>query len=186
MIGREKGRLNPYSRFKIPIAVLRIPKEIPMIKMISLLKRKSHLTREQFLSHWVHTHAPLAFDVPGTRRYIQCHLVSEQTRHDIPSVDFQIDGVAELWFDDIAAFEAAHGTAEMKALLADDAYSSAKSKPTSCTSMRFRWPRGEDMRKARRHHYMLPYRGHPPSRPSDPLTRRRTSNIPVGVARHAA
>ena len=42
-------------------------------------------------------------------------------RADIPETEVEIDGVAELWFDDQAALEAAARTPEMKALHADGA-----------------------------------------------------------------
>ena len=45
-------------------------------------------------------HAPLALKVPGLRRYEQSHILEERARPDIPSSDVEIDGVAELWYDD--------------------------------------------------------------------------------------
>ena len=42
-------------------------------------------------------------------------------RPDIPTTAVEVDGIAELWFDDQAALEAAAGTPEMKALHADGA-----------------------------------------------------------------
>ena len=90
-----------------------------MIKTIGLLTRKPGWTREQFTKHWVETHAPLAHKVPGLRRYVQSHIRGERTRADIPAIELEIDGVAELWFDDQAALESASRTPEMKALQAD-------------------------------------------------------------------
>ena len=92
-----------------------------MVKMIALLTRKEGLSHEDFVRHWVETHAPLAHGVPGLRRYVQSHVVGEQTRPDIPTTAVDVDGIAELWFDDKDALERAHGTAEMKRLLADGA-----------------------------------------------------------------
>ena len=92
-----------------------------MIKTIGLLTRKDGWTHEQFMRHWVDIHAPLAHAVPGLRRYVQNHISGERTRADIPATDVEIDGVAELWFDDQAALEAAAQTPEMKALHADGA-----------------------------------------------------------------
>jgi uncharacterized protein (TIGR02118 family) len=92
-----------------------------MIKTIGLLTRKDGWTHEQFMKHWVEIHAPLALAVPGLRRYVQNHIQAERTRPDIPATDVEIDGVAELWFDDQAALEAAARTPEMKALHADGA-----------------------------------------------------------------
>jgi uncharacterized protein (TIGR02118 family) len=90
-----------------------------MFKMIALLTRKEGSTHEEFVRHWVEVHAPLAHDVPELRRYIQSHIVDEQTRPDIPTTEVAIDGIAELWFDDRAALERAHGTPGMRRLLAD-------------------------------------------------------------------
>ena len=90
-----------------------------MLKMIALLTRKEGATHEEFVGHWVEVHAPLAHGVPELRRYVQSHIVGEQIRPDIPTTEVAIDGMAELWFDDRAALERAHGTPEMKRLLAD-------------------------------------------------------------------
>ncbi|TDR90373.1 EthD domain-containing protein [Enterovirga rhinocerotis] len=92
-----------------------------MIKMIALLKRKDHLTYEEFIEHWTEIHAPLAYDVPGIRRYVQNHIVTRQSRADIPDIPVDADGVAELWFDDAAAMAKVHGTPQMQRLLADGA-----------------------------------------------------------------
>ena len=92
-----------------------------MIKSIGLLTRKDGLTHEQFMKHWVEIHAPLAHAVPGLRRYVQSHIVAERTRPDIPATAVDIDGIAELWYDDRAAMERAMATPEAKALHADGA-----------------------------------------------------------------
>ena len=92
-----------------------------MIKTIGLLTRKDGWTHAQFMKHWVEVHAPLAHAVPGLRRYVQNHILDERTRADIAATAVEIDGVAELWFDDRATLEAASRTPEMKALHADGA-----------------------------------------------------------------
>ena len=92
-----------------------------MIKSISLLTRKDHLTHEQFMKHWVEIHAPLAHAVPGLRRYVQAHIVAERTRSDIPTTAVDVDGIAELWYDDREAMDRAMASAQSKALHADGA-----------------------------------------------------------------
>jgi uncharacterized protein (TIGR02118 family) len=92
-----------------------------MIKSLSLLTRKTGLTHEQFEKHWLEVHGPLARKVPGLRRYVQSHIVEERTRPDIPSTDVEIDGVAELWYDDPESMRRALATPEAKALYADGA-----------------------------------------------------------------
>ena len=92
-----------------------------MIKSVSLLTRKPGLTHEQFVRHWLDIHAPLAHAVPGIRRYVQSHILEERTRPDIPSTDVEVDGIAELWYDDRQAMARAMATPEAKALHADGA-----------------------------------------------------------------
>jgi reactive intermediate/imine deaminase/uncharacterized protein (TIGR02118 family) len=92
-----------------------------VIKSISLLTRKDGLTHEQFMKHWVEIHAPLAHAVPGLRRYVQSHIVAERTRADIPTIAVDVDGIAELWYDDRAAMERAMASPEAKTLHADGA-----------------------------------------------------------------
>ena len=92
-----------------------------MIKSISLLTRKDGWTHEQFVRHWVDIHAPLAHAVPGLRRYVQSHIVEERRRPDVPPLDVEVDGIAELWYDDREAMTAAMATPAAKALHADGA-----------------------------------------------------------------
>jgi uncharacterized protein (TIGR02118 family) len=92
-----------------------------MIKSISLLTRKAGMTHAQFVKHWVEVHAPLALAVPGLRRYVQSHIVDERTRPDIPTTDVDIDGIAELWYDDRESMARAMASPESKALHADGA-----------------------------------------------------------------
>jgi uncharacterized protein (TIGR02118 family) len=66
-------------------------------------------------------HAPLALAVPGVRRYVQSHILVERTRPDIPASDVDIDGIAELWYDDRAAMERSAATPEARRLFADGA-----------------------------------------------------------------
>ncbi len=92
-----------------------------MIKSVGLLTRKDGMTHEQFVKHWVEIHAPLAHAVPGLRRYVQSHIVEERRRPDIPAMDVDIDGIAELWYDDRETMARAHASPEAKALHADGA-----------------------------------------------------------------
>jgi len=64
---------------------------------------------------------PLALAVPGLRRYVQSHLVEERTRPDIPTTEVEVDGIAELRYDDRDVMAQAHAAPEAKALFADGA-----------------------------------------------------------------
>ena len=92
-----------------------------MIKRISLLTRKAPLSHEQFVKHWLEIHAPLAHAVPGIRRYVQSHILEEQKRPDIPSTDVDVDGIAELWYDDRETMIRSLASPEAKVLHADGA-----------------------------------------------------------------
>jgi len=92
-----------------------------VIKSISLLTRKDGWTHEQFMAHWIEIHAPLAHAVPGLRRYVQSHILDQPTRADIPTTVVDVDGIAELWYDDRPAMTRAHASPEAKALFADGA-----------------------------------------------------------------
>jgi uncharacterized protein (TIGR02118 family) len=92
-----------------------------LIKLLSLLTRKPHLTHDQFVDHWLNIHGPLALAVPGVRRYVQSHITGTLSRPDIPDTAVEVDGFAELWYDDMASFQRAAASPEMKRLTDDGA-----------------------------------------------------------------
>ena len=92
-----------------------------MIKVLALLTRRPELTHAQFVKHWLEVHGPLAHAVPGVRRYVQSHIDGTRTRPDIPETDVEVDGIAELWYDDEAAMQRAVASPEMKRLTDDGA-----------------------------------------------------------------
>ena len=71
-----------------------------MIKSIALAHRNPELSREEFSRYWREQHGPLtARLIPGLRRYVQNHFVN------IPGEEFEGDGIVEMWYDDIAAWQ---------------------------------------------------------------------------------
>jgi uncharacterized protein (TIGR02118 family) len=101
-----------------------------MLKLTFCLRRKPELSREAFQRYWRETHAPLVrgfASALGIERYVQVH-----TAHDDLGAALRegrggpepYDGVAELWWRDRAAFEAALATPEARhagaELLADE------------------------------------------------------------------
>jgi uncharacterized protein (TIGR02118 family) len=74
-----------------------------MIKSLSLLTRKTSLSREEFRRIWEGEHAPLVLAVPQVRRYVLSFVLEEPTRPDVPTQAMSVDAVAELWYDDMAA-----------------------------------------------------------------------------------
>lgn len=92
-----------------------------MIKSLSLLTRKAGMSPEEFRKHWVEVHAPLARDVPGLKKYVLTHVLAERFRPDIPSLEGEVNGIAELWYDDLEAMQRANASPEAKRLHADGA-----------------------------------------------------------------
>jgi uncharacterized protein (TIGR02118 family) len=91
------------------------------MKSIGLLTRRPELTHEQFIKHWKEIHGPLAYAVPGIKRYVQNDIVAEPSRPDIPDHQIAVDGIAEIWWESEEAMIAARDTPELKALHADGA-----------------------------------------------------------------
>jgi uncharacterized protein (TIGR02118 family) len=69
-----------------------------MVKLVSLMKRKEGMSREEFARWALHDHAPIGKRLPGIRQYRISLL-----RTDQPETDF--DGVFELWFDTLEALQ---------------------------------------------------------------------------------
>ena len=92
-----------------------------MIKSLSLLTRKSTMSREEFRRIWVGEHAPLVLAVPQVRRYVLSFILEEPTRPDVPTQTMSVDAIAELWYDDMAALKEAAASPEMRAVQANGA-----------------------------------------------------------------
>jgi len=73
-----------------------------MVKLITLIKRKSGLSQEEFSRYWEEKHGPLVVKhLPGMKRYVQNHAVR------LSSGEPQVDGVVEIWYDDLESYRAA-------------------------------------------------------------------------------
>lgn len=93
-----------------------------MIKLVFCLRRQPHLSLAEFQEYWLQKHAPLVRShakALGIRRYVQTHTTDNAqlqqgiaTHRGAPEC---YDGVAELWWDDMASFVAASATPEGRA-----------------------------------------------------------------------
>ena len=87
-----------------------------MIKLVFCLRRLPSLSREEFQRYWSEQHAPLVRDraeVLGIRRYVQVHSLPAEVQGPLRSSrggPEEYDGVAELWYDSLAAVGAAVST----------------------------------------------------------------------------
>ena len=97
------------------------PQGHSVIKRVSLLARKPEISHEEFVKHWVEIHAPMARACPGIGRYTLTIVNSASTRKDVPGFEIQVDGIAELWFKDQAAFDLYQNSPATKRLRDDGA-----------------------------------------------------------------
>lgn len=82
-----------------------------MLKVISLLKRRDDMSREEFYN-WTKEHAERGMKIPTLKQYRM-----NAARLDEPEAAF--DAVSEMWFDDAAAFDAGFATEAGKAARED-------------------------------------------------------------------
>ena len=84
---------------------------MPAVKLTFCLHRLPHLTRAQFQEYWLNSHGPLVRShakALGISRYVQTH--ATETPFDaglrgVRGAPEPYDGIAELWWDDEAAFD---------------------------------------------------------------------------------
>jgi uncharacterized protein (TIGR02118 family) len=89
-----------------------------MIKLVYCITRKPGLSDAEFFGYWERVHGRLGARIPGLRRLVQSHRLA--VPGDTRPGDY--DGLAELWFDDLAALLAARASPEWQASSADEAH----------------------------------------------------------------
>ncbi len=82
-----------------------------MQRVVIYLKRRTDLLQPVFFDWWLGQHKALAERLPGLRRYI-ISLAAD-------ALEGAFDGMAELWFDDLAAADAAFASPAGQAARAD-------------------------------------------------------------------
>jgi uncharacterized protein (TIGR02118 family) len=83
-----------------------------MFKTIWVIRFREGVDPEDALRHWRENHATLMLQIPGVVRYVQSRAIEHFSRG--------FDGVAELWFEDREAYEAAIRTPEWVAAVEDN------------------------------------------------------------------
>ncbi len=101
-----------------------------MIKLTFCLHRLPHLSPAQFHDYWLNSHGPLVRShaaALGICRYVQTHAIESPFNAGLRQsrqAPEPFDGIAELWWQDAAAFERAMSApaarAAGKILLADE------------------------------------------------------------------
>ena len=83
-----------------------------MLKQVTIFKKRPDLATDAFEEHWRTRHAEIVCELPGLRRYVQNHMAPDAGDH--------VDGIAEVWFDDIDAMRANAGHPALEAIRADE------------------------------------------------------------------
>jgi uncharacterized protein (TIGR02118 family) len=89
-----------------------------MIFRSGVFSRREGLASDAFTTHWRETHGALARHLPGLHSYLQNHIV-ERFHEVVPFPGHAIDGISQLWFDDVAAMERAEASPQYDACKSD-------------------------------------------------------------------
>ncbi|PMS30119.1 uncharacterized protein (TIGR02118 family) [Trinickia symbiotica] len=95
------------------------PASGPFNKRISLVRRRSDISLDDFVREWQGVHAQLIASIPGVIGYRQNLIVGRQSPKgkDVDYDKFPLDGLVELWFADAEAPTAAFASREGKKAL---------------------------------------------------------------------
>lgn len=87
-----------------------LTRDTTWVKLIILNKRKEGVPLKAYRNYCLEVHAPFVLELPGLRRYLQCH--SKDALYTMGESRF--DGAWQLWFDDVQALEKALGSSQYK------------------------------------------------------------------------
>jgi uncharacterized protein (TIGR02118 family) len=89
-----------------------------MILRSGLIANKPQIDQGEFRRHWLEVHGPLAARLPGLRRYAQNHVIEQLSAKAVDSLH-PIDGLSQLWYDDIPAMVKACDSPENQRCIED-------------------------------------------------------------------
>lgn len=89
-----------------------------MIIRSGLIRNRDGIDFAAFSQHWRQVHGPLALRVEAMRAYRQNHIVA---RLPAPRGDrlHRVDGISQLWFDDVESMRVAMASPEQQACIED-------------------------------------------------------------------
>lgn len=92
----------------------------PLLKRMSLLRRREDVSADDFKREWREEHAHLLQRVAGMRGYRQNLVVGREAPkgHPVDREGLPIDGIVELWFDDADALNQAFASPKGQTLMA--------------------------------------------------------------------
>jgi uncharacterized protein (TIGR02118 family) len=91
-----------------------------LIKQMAILARRDGVDAEAFRSRWSMEHARLVCKLAGLVRYVQNDILRPLPRRHLPEIPLRLDGIEELWFRSLEAFQEAQESPAARAVLADE------------------------------------------------------------------
>ena len=89
-----------------------------MIIRSRLIRKRDDVDFTQFSEHWRHVHGPLALQVAAMRAYRQKHILARRPSPEAARLH-RVDGISQLWFDDVESMRVAMVSAEQRACVGD-------------------------------------------------------------------
>ncbi len=112
------------------------------IKLYLLLKRREGIPLQAFRRYLLEVHGPLGLQLPGLRRYLQCHV-----RDGFCAVgEARFDAVEQLWFDDVEALTRMRKSSQYREAFEPDSKLIAEDRYRLAMAVREHWIIGPDAR----------------------------------------
>jgi len=112
-------------------------------KIYVLMKRKPGMSLDEFRQYSLHSHAPKALELPGLRRYLQCHV--RDSYYTLGESRF--DAISQLWFDDEEALEKAITSSHHRETIVPDLARFTDPKYLMTMAVREHWIIGPEARR---------------------------------------
>jgi uncharacterized protein (TIGR02118 family) len=89
-----------------------------MIIRSGLIRNRDDVDSAAFSRHWRHVHGPLALRVEAMRAYRQNHILERLPARQGDRLH-RVDGISQLWFDNVESMRVAMESAEQRACIED-------------------------------------------------------------------
>ena len=89
-----------------------------MIIRSGLIRKRDDVDFTEFSEHWRHVHGLLALQIAAMRAYRQNHILARHPSRQAARLH-RVDGISQLWFDDIESMRMAMDSAEQHACVED-------------------------------------------------------------------
>lgn len=94
-----------------------------MITRIGILQKLDDISNEAFRNHWRGLHSTIAAQIPGIIKYNQNHIVSTtQLEIDYPKSKHVIDGISQIWFEDLETMQKGFSSEIIDIILEDEKF----------------------------------------------------------------